>query len=530
MNKTALAMTTALCLLCIACQEERGANPYDPNTPVTVSQMPKIESFSPTEGGPGDEIHIFGVNFSTATAVAFGGKAAESFEIVSDTEITAVVSQYGATGKVAVTNHKGTKELEGFVFIKPQETEDPNMALGKNATASSENTPATNVTDGTDAFWQAQSTETEWVLIDLGKVCRFNKFVISWDPNASATAFEILVSDDSQTFTSVYSIDSYNALAGEGDGVQTIVIEETTGRYVKILMTKCISIWHYTIKEIEIYREEAAPVEEKVNLALGKAASVSSTIAGTASNLTFGSDAFIWQAGSADPGEWAMVDLGELKTINNVVLYVDPGACAVEFDLQVSTDGENFTTVLNRTDYNPSYDGGVCNLLFPDCEARYVKMFMKKCISQWNYTIKEFEIYKNPAMANLAVGKTASASSENTPASNLTDGTDILWQAGSADENTEWVKIDLGAPTKINTLLLNWDGLASATAYDVLVSSDDAEYTKVFGTEGYDYQYDGGMNYVNFSEVETRYVKIELKKCYFVYFYTLKEVEIYYYK
>ncbi|MGM9787738.1 MAG: discoidin domain-containing protein [Candidatus Cryptobacteroides sp.] len=491
--------------------------------------MPKIESFSPREGGPGDEIHIFGVNFSTATAVTFGGKAAESFEIVSDGEIAAVVSQYGATGKVAVTNHKGTKELAGFVFIKPQETEDPNMALGKPVSASSENRPATNITDGSDNLWQAQSTGTEWVIIDLGKVCRFNKFVICWDPGASATAFEILVSDDSENFTSVYSTDSYNALAGAGDGIQTIFIEEAIGRYVKILMTKCINIWNYSIKEVEIYREEAEPVEEKVNLALGKTATVSSITAGIASNLTDGTD-HLWQAGSAEPGEWAMVDLGENKTINNVVLTVDPGACAVEFDLQVSTDGENFTTVINRTDYSPSYDGGVCNLIFPDCEARYVKLFMKKCINIWHYTIKEFEVYKLPAMTNVALEKSASASSENTPASRLTDGSDALWQAGSAEENTEWVKIDLGAPTKINTVLLNWDGLASATAYDVLVSSDDAEYTKVFGTEGYDYQYDGGMNYIYFSELETRYVKVELKKCYSIYSYSLKEVEIYNYK
>lgn len=530
MKRSVSTLMAAMCLLCIACQEDRGANPYDPNTPITVSQMPDIESFSPTEGGPGDEIHIIGKNFGTATAVTFGGKAAESFEIISETEIAAIVSQYGATGKVAVTNHKGTRELAGFIFNKPQETEDPNMALGKYASASSENTPASNLTDGTDALWQAMGNENEWVLIDLGKVCRFNKFVISWDPGASATALEILVSDDSQTFNSVYSTDSYNALAGEGDGIQTIIIEETTGRYVKILMTKCINIWNYTIKEVEIYRVEDKPVEQKVNFALGKPASVSSTIAGDASNLTYGNDGFFWQAGSADPGEWAMVDLGETKTINNVVFYVDPGACAVEFDLMVSTDGENFTTVINRTDYDPSYDGGVCNLIFPDCEARYVKMLMKKCINIWNYTIKEIEIYKLPAMTNVAIGKLASASSENTPAGNMTDGTDALWQAGSADENTEWAKIDLGAPTTINTILLNWDGGASATAYDILVSSDDADYTKVFGTEGYDYQYDGGMNYVYFKDVETRYVKIELKKCVNIWNYTLKEVEMYCYK
>ncbi|MCS3085329.1 IPT/TIG domain-containing protein [Bacteroides ovatus] len=51
-----------------------GANPYDPNTPDTVSQLPKVLSFTPTEGKEGDVITITGVNFTTATNVAFGGK------------------------------------------------------------------------------------------------------------------------------------------------------------------------------------------------------------------------------------------------------------------------------------------------------------------------------------------------------------------------------------------------------------------------------------------------------------------------
>ena len=38
-----------------------GANPYDPNTPITVSQLPKVLSFTPTEGKEGDVITITGV-------------------------------------------------------------------------------------------------------------------------------------------------------------------------------------------------------------------------------------------------------------------------------------------------------------------------------------------------------------------------------------------------------------------------------------------------------------------------------------
>lgn len=53
---------------------------------------PVIVSFSPKEGGYGTSVTIKGINFTGATAVTFGGKAAESFTVDSATQITAKVS------------------------------------------------------------------------------------------------------------------------------------------------------------------------------------------------------------------------------------------------------------------------------------------------------------------------------------------------------------------------------------------------------------------------------------------------------
>lgn len=49
-----------------------GANPYDPSTPVTVSEWPKVLSFSPEKGQAGDVVTIKGINFGTASKVTFG--------------------------------------------------------------------------------------------------------------------------------------------------------------------------------------------------------------------------------------------------------------------------------------------------------------------------------------------------------------------------------------------------------------------------------------------------------------------------
>ncbi len=82
---------------------------------------PTVTSFTPTSGATGATITITGTNFTTATAVNFGGDAAFSFAIVNSTTITAVVD-LGNTGLVAVTNPDGVGTLAGFTYLPPAPT------------------------------------------------------------------------------------------------------------------------------------------------------------------------------------------------------------------------------------------------------------------------------------------------------------------------------------------------------------------------------------------------------------------------
>lgn len=75
-----------------------------------------LTSFMPTVGTTGSNITLTGSGFTTATAVSFGGVAAQSFTIVSDTQITAVVSAGGASGVVQVLSPLGGAGLAGFTF------------------------------------------------------------------------------------------------------------------------------------------------------------------------------------------------------------------------------------------------------------------------------------------------------------------------------------------------------------------------------------------------------------------------------
>jgi FG-GAP-like repeat/IPT/TIG domain/Secretion system C-terminal sorting domain len=84
-------------------------------TGFTYFLVPSVTSFTPTSGTTGTAVTITGTNFAGATAVSFGGVAAQSFVVNSSTSITAVVGT-GASGSVAVSNPVGSGSLAGFTF------------------------------------------------------------------------------------------------------------------------------------------------------------------------------------------------------------------------------------------------------------------------------------------------------------------------------------------------------------------------------------------------------------------------------
>src|SRR6185503_11044733 len=64
----------------------------------------------------GDVITINGQYFTGTTSVTFGGVAAASFTVISDTQLTAILGK-GSSGSVTVTNPGGTGSITGFTQI-----------------------------------------------------------------------------------------------------------------------------------------------------------------------------------------------------------------------------------------------------------------------------------------------------------------------------------------------------------------------------------------------------------------------------
>jgi hypothetical protein len=87
-------------------------------TPSLVSIVPTITGFSPTQGGLGASISIFGTGFTGASNVGINGIDTDSLVVVNDGLITGTIATGTTTGKVTVTNASGTGEsLTDFVII-----------------------------------------------------------------------------------------------------------------------------------------------------------------------------------------------------------------------------------------------------------------------------------------------------------------------------------------------------------------------------------------------------------------------------
>ncbi len=78
--------------------------------------VPTISSFTPTTASQGDTVTITGNNFIGVMSVSFGGVAASSFSVNSNTSIKAVVGN-GASGSVSVNNGTNTATLAGFNYL-----------------------------------------------------------------------------------------------------------------------------------------------------------------------------------------------------------------------------------------------------------------------------------------------------------------------------------------------------------------------------------------------------------------------------
>jgi hypothetical protein len=124
-----------------------------------------------------------------------------------------------------------------------------NVALHQPTTASSvqgPSWPASNATDGSlTTRWSSAFSDPQWLEVDLGSTQNICQVILNWE-TAYGKAFQIQVSNDNTTWTSIYS-----TTTGTG-GTQTLNITGT-GRYIRMYGTARATQYGYSIYEFQVY-------------------------------------------------------------------------------------------------------------------------------------------------------------------------------------------------------------------------------------------------------------------------------------
>jgi hypothetical protein len=124
-----------------------------------------------------------------------------------------------------------------------------NVALNKTAAASStENggTPASDAVDGSGTTrWSSAASDPQWLSVDLGSVQSICQVQINWEA-AYGKAFQIQVSGDNATWTSIYSTTT-------GTGGNQVVNVSGSGRYVRMYGTARGTGYGYSIWEFIVH-------------------------------------------------------------------------------------------------------------------------------------------------------------------------------------------------------------------------------------------------------------------------------------
>ncbi|HEY3749724.1 MAG TPA: discoidin domain-containing protein [Pseudonocardiaceae bacterium] len=437
-----------------------------------------------------DGVNYFTINSSQVDATTWANAVDHSFFIIFDLAMGGGFPAAFGGGPNAATASGGQMNVDYVaVYNKAPAGLGTNIALHKPTTASSTESadfPASNATDGdVTTRWSSGFSDPQTLQVDLGQSFNITHATVTWEA-AAASAYQIQVSPDGTTWTTVFSN------SNSPQDIQEAVLN-STGRFIRILATARASAFGDSLYEFAVYGTPAGggtttqpppppPPPGATLLSQGKPTTASSTENATfpAANATDGNTATRWSSAFTDP-QSIQVDLGSTASISKVVLNWE-AAFATAYQIQTSPDGVTWTSVFSTT----TGTGGTQTLTVNGI-GRFVRMLGTARATQFGYSLFEFQVFGTVATAGSSVllsqGRTATASSTESaafPASAAVDGdAGTRWSSAFADPQS--LQVDLGASHTINQVVLNWES-AFATAFQIQTSPDGVTWTTVFST------------------------------------------------
>ena len=343
-----------------------------------------------------------------------------------------------------------------------------------------------------NTYWQSEETQNEWISMFTGNNKHLASMNILWGDNY-ASAYDVMVSQDGKNYELLKSVSN-------GDGKTDTIELKGVYPYIKIIMKdgngNC-----FEIKEITFKASDSIALNKSV-----EASSTSTNDPGNTKELVVdGNTSTRWSSLRNEDENWIMVDLGQYSEINAMSIQWE-SACSDDYDIQVSSDKNNWITVKDSMatgsslldEYN--FDEPVY--------GRYVRVSSHKSRTlKYGISIYEISVYGSYKDEDIAANKNAFSSTIkdlNLPTLAIDNKANTSWISSAAGD--QWIYVELKGIYKISSMQVDW-GNNYAPNYEIQIS-DDAQMWQTVKTiiDGQG----GNENISDLGNQEARYVRLKL--------------------
>ncbi|MDU4246484.1 MAG: discoidin domain-containing protein [Thomasclavelia ramosa] len=343
-----------------------------------------------------------------------------------------------------------------------------------------------------NTYWQSEETQNEWISMFTGNNKHLASMNILWGDNY-ASAYDVMVSQDGKNYELLKSVSN-------GDGKTDTIELKGVYPYIKIIMKdgngNC-----FEIKEITFKASDSIALNKSV-----EASSTSTNDPGNTKELVVdGNTSTRWGSLRNEDENWIMVDLGQYSEINAMSIQWE-SACSDDYDIQVSSDKNNWITVKDSMatgsslldEYN--FDEPVY--------GRYVRVSSHKSRTlKYGISIYEISVYGSYKDEDIAANKNAFSSTIkdlNLPTHAIDNKANTSWISSAAGD--QWIYVELKGIYKISSMQVDW-GNNYAPNYEIQIS-DDAQMWQTVKTiiDGQG----GNENISDLGNQEARYVRLKL--------------------
>jgi hypothetical protein len=268
---------------------------------------------------------------------------------------------------------------------------------------------------------------------------------------------------------------------------------------ILLKLTLCSIFFNTVISPVRSW----AVYDDSGDMALGAPVTVDSVYennpAYAAIKATDSNDNTRWASAPNTGVHWMQVDLGEVKSVNQVQVNWD-AAYGKNYAIQASKDGTNWQPVVTIV---VNTNAGLVIHSFNTISARYIQLNCAISAQGTNISIYEFRVY----CGNLALNKAVSVDSVYSigyEAYKAIDGNLGTRWASAANAGTHWISVDLGEIKLVRQVQIDWER-GSGADYTIQLSTNGTTWTTKAAIIGNNIS--GWINHP-FDAAPARYVKI----------------------